>query len=78
MNTIPSIRLGKNQRALLAFVGAYPGPHSLTSNRRDASHAALDSLSQRGLVVKSTVGASVFAELAQDQNARNAVASLTV
>lgn len=64
------LRLGKHERRLLSFIGRYPGPHGLTANRQDPVHRALASLSRKGLAVRMTVGASVFAELAQDARAR--------
>ncbi len=61
----PSAPLGRNQIALLRFCVSHSGPHSLTANRQDPSHRALASLGARGLLVRSTVGATVFAELAE-------------
>ncbi len=76
MKPIPSLRLGKHERALLAFVGRYPGPHSLTSDKQDPSHRALRSLARRGLAVLSIVGKSVFATLADDSKARDVAKTL--
>ncbi len=69
-------RLGRHQLAILAFCFAHVGPHSLTSNRADPAHRALATLSARGLLVRSTVGASVFASLAEGEQARTLAAQL--
>lgn len=57
------IRIGRHQHSMLEFAAKYPGPHSLTSNRSDPSHAALDRLCARGLMVKIVVGDTVMFEM---------------
>ncbi len=69
-------RIGRHQRAILAFCAAYPGLHSLTSNRSDPAHRALSTLAARGLLVRSTVGASVFASLPEGEATRAQVSRL--
>lgn len=62
---LPKVR-GRHCKGLLNFCAVYPGPHCLTANRSDPAHKALESLSRRGILVRSTVGRAVFAELAAE------------
>jgi hypothetical protein len=54
--------LGKHQKKLLDFVNKYSGPHSLTQNKSDPAHKALNRLCKRGLIVKLQIGKTVMAQ----------------